>query len=74
MHFTRLHSTYRAAWQCYSVEVDRWRSLQTETSANSVGVRDAEFAVHAAETRYRAARNALAEYILEHASRESVLV
>ena len=72
--FMPLHASYRAAWRQFSEEVDRWHALQAEAPDHAPGIREAETAMQAAEQKYRQARNALAEHLLEHSSRESLLV
>ena len=73
---SRLHARYRAAWRRLLVEVGRWQTLQMEGQADAISLREAEVAAHTAEIQYRQARNAFADYLLEHLAREreSVLV
>ncbi len=72
--FTLLHARYRAAWRQFSEQVECWRTLQTEAPNYALRIRETEAAVQIAERQYRLARNAFAEYLLEHSSREAFLV
>jgi hypothetical protein len=69
----RLRTAYEAAWRRFTVEVTRSQSLQADPNANAISTHEAERAARSAEDQYRQARNALADYILERSSRESVL-
>lgn len=71
---TKLQATYQAAWRRFSIEVSRWQSLQAEVQGNVISIREAEMAARLTEEQYRQARNALADYMLEHSSTESLSV
>jgi hypothetical protein len=72
--FAKLHAVYESAWRHFSVTVSHQQSLQTAEAMNADVISDAEMAALSAEAQYRQARNALAEYILEHSSSKSELV
>jgi hypothetical protein len=70
----KLRGAYQAAWWRFSAAVSHWQSLQTAVTVDATAIRDAEVAVHAGEGRYQHARNALADYLLEHSPTEGFLV
>jgi hypothetical protein len=72
--FVLLRATYQAAWHHFSAEVRYWQSLQVKEQKDVIGIREAEAAVQVAQERYRQARNGLADYLLMHSARESMLV
>jgi hypothetical protein len=72
--FLSLRAAYQTAWDRYLAEVSRWQSLQTEAPPDGISLGEAERTAGAAEEEYRQARNLLADYMLEHSSRESVLI
>jgi hypothetical protein len=67
---SKLHASYRAAWQRFSVEVQHWQILQREEQKDPAKLGRAETAAYAAEAQYRQARNAWADYLLECPCRE----
>jgi hypothetical protein len=72
--FAELHAVYESEWRHFSVAVSHKQSLQTGKAMDANVISDAEMAADFAESQYRQARNALAEYILEQSSRKSMLV
>jgi len=74
--FSKLEAHYRAAWRRFSIAVRHWQTLQAEEVGETFLLHTAETAVHVAEEQYRQARNAWADYLLEHCAhcRESLLV
>jgi hypothetical protein len=71
--FAKLDAAYQAAWRHFSVAVSRRQSLQTEDATDANAISDAEMAAESAESQYRQARNALAEYILESSSKDALV-
>jgi hypothetical protein len=69
--FARLHAVYEVAWRHFSAAVSQWQALESELPAEPLNSREAETAVHLAQQQYRQARNALAEYTLDHANHGS---
>jgi hypothetical protein len=72
--FAELHAVYESEWRHFSVAVSHKQSLQTGQPMDANVISGVEMATDSAESQYREARNALAEYILEHACRRSMLV
>ena len=66
----RLQARYRAAWRHFSVAVRHRQTLHAEEAGENFPLRAAETAAHAAEKQYRQARNAFADYLLEHSCRK----
>jgi hypothetical protein len=65
--YARLYETYRFEWQTFSSETRRWRLLKEE-GGDADSVREAEALAHAAQDRYRRARNKLSEYMMKRSS------
>lgn len=65
--YARLYETYQFEWQTFSIETRRWRLLKEE-GGDPGSVREAEALAHAAQDRYRRARNKLSEYMMKRSS------
>jgi hypothetical protein len=72
--FTKLHATYQAAWHRFAVAVSLCQSLRTGTAVDATAVSEAKIAVRSAEGRYRQARNAFAQHMLEHSSSNNAVL
>jgi hypothetical protein len=72
--FKKLDAAYRQAWARLLLQVSYWQSLNPDTNADSVAVRNAWEEVERAEAAYRQSRNRLAESLLPTALETEQLV